>query len=95
MQVATGCFRHLRQMFQELEETRPFELLKGQVRSHKRFAQSAGFTAVLRRSCVTVRTTHYAITTQRVCKNVVQCCFGIVALLVMQGGQNADKSVLL
>lgn len=31
MQVATGCFRHLRQMFQELEETRPFELLKGQV----------------------------------------------------------------
>jgi hypothetical protein len=32
LQVATGCFRHLRQMFQELEETRPFELLKGQVR---------------------------------------------------------------
>lgn len=31
LQVATGCFRHLRQMFQELEETRPFELLKGQV----------------------------------------------------------------
>ena len=31
LQVATGCFRHLRQVFQELEETRPFELLKGQV----------------------------------------------------------------
>lgn len=30
MEVAAGCFRHLRQLFQELEETRPFELLKGQ-----------------------------------------------------------------
>eukprot|EP00775_Hariotina_reticulata_P014486 gene14486-14606_t len=30
MEVARGCFRHLRQLFQELEETRPFELLKGQ-----------------------------------------------------------------
>lgn len=25
-----GCFRHLRTMFQELEEIRPFELLKSQ-----------------------------------------------------------------
>lgn len=31
LEVATGCFRHLRLLFQELEETRPFELLKGQV----------------------------------------------------------------
>jgi hypothetical protein len=30
MEVARGCFRHLRLLFQELEETRPFELLKGQ-----------------------------------------------------------------
>uniref|UniRef100_A0A383WJ31 Uncharacterized protein n=1 Tax=Tetradesmus obliquus TaxID=3088 RepID=A0A383WJ31_TETOB len=30
MEVAQGCFRHLRLLFQELEETRPFELLKGQ-----------------------------------------------------------------
>eukprot|EP00879_Flechtneria_rotunda_P011994 GHRR01012527.1.p1 GENE.GHRR01012527.1~~GHRR01012527.1.p1 ORF type:complete len:1484 (+),score=529.45 GHRR01012527.1:151-4602(+) len=30
LEVARGCFRHLRRMFQELEETRPFELLKGQ-----------------------------------------------------------------
>lgn len=33
MEVAQGCFRHLRLLFQELEETRPFELLKGQVGS--------------------------------------------------------------
>ena len=25
-----GCFRHLRTLFQELEEIRPFELLKSQ-----------------------------------------------------------------
>lgn len=30
MEIAAGCFRHLRQLFQELEETRPFEILKGQ-----------------------------------------------------------------
>lgn len=30
MEKARGCFRHLRTMFQELEEIRPFELLKGQ-----------------------------------------------------------------
>jgi hypothetical protein len=34
MEVASGCFRHLRLLFQELEETRPFELLKGQVGSN-------------------------------------------------------------
>jgi hypothetical protein len=32
LEVAQGCFRHLRALFLELEETRPFELLKGQVR---------------------------------------------------------------
>ena len=30
LRAAEGCFRHLKQMFQELEETRPFELLKSQ-----------------------------------------------------------------
>jgi intron-binding protein aquarius len=30
MERARGCFRHLRTLFQELEEIRPFELLKGQ-----------------------------------------------------------------
>ncbi|KAK9863382.1 hypothetical protein WJX84_010246 [Apatococcus fuscideae] len=30
MEKARGCFRHLRTMFQELEECRAFELLKGQ-----------------------------------------------------------------
>lgn len=29
-EIAQGCFRHLRTMFQELEECRAFELLKGQ-----------------------------------------------------------------
>ena len=30
MERARGCFRHLRTMFQELEECRAFELLKVQ-----------------------------------------------------------------
>ena len=30
MERARGCFRHLRTLFQELEECRAFELLKGQ-----------------------------------------------------------------
>lgn len=30
MEKARGCFRHLKTMFQELEECRAFELLKGQ-----------------------------------------------------------------
>jgi hypothetical protein len=30
LEVARGCFRHLRTLFQELEECRAFELLKGQ-----------------------------------------------------------------
>ena len=30
MERARGCLRHLRTMFTELEEIRPFELLKGQ-----------------------------------------------------------------
>jgi len=30
MEAARGCFRHLRTLFQELEECRAFELLKGQ-----------------------------------------------------------------
>lgn len=30
MERARGCFRHLKSVFQELEEIRPFELLKGQ-----------------------------------------------------------------
>lgn len=30
MEVSRGCFRHLRTIFQELEECRAFELLKGQ-----------------------------------------------------------------
>ncbi|KAG1668022.1 hypothetical protein FOA52_006555 [Chlamydomonas sp. UWO 241] len=30
MERARGCFRHLRTIFQELEEIRPFELLRGQ-----------------------------------------------------------------
>ena len=29
MEAARGCFRHLRTLFQELEECRAFELLKG------------------------------------------------------------------
>ena len=29
MERARGCFRHLRTLFQELEEIRPFELLRG------------------------------------------------------------------
>ena len=42
MEKAWGCFRHLRTVFQELEECRAFELLKvGKHRSqkshHKRF----------------------------------------------------------
>lgn len=30
MERARGCFRHLHTLFQELEECRAFELLKGQ-----------------------------------------------------------------
>ncbi len=30
MERARGCFRHLKTLFQELEEIRPFELLRGQ-----------------------------------------------------------------
>ena len=29
MERARGCFRHLKTLFQELEEIRPFELLRG------------------------------------------------------------------
>ena len=61
MRRARGCFRHLKTMFQELEECRAFELLKGQGdRSNYLFTKQAKIVAM---TC-----THAALKRREFCR---------------------------
>lgn len=57
MERARGCFRHLRTMFQELEEIRPFEMLKGQ-------ADRVNYLSTKQAKVVAMTCTHAALKRQ-------------------------------
>ena len=54
LEVARGCFRHLKNLFTELEELRPFELLKGS-------AQRINYLCTCQAKVVAMTCTHAAL----------------------------------
>ena len=59
-----GCFRHLRTMFRELEEIRPFEILKSS-------GDRVNYLMTKQAKIVAMTCTHAALKRRQVCKVVV------------------------